>query len=109
MISGDRSNWNVVYKNRVRRQLAELPDQVFQEARDSINGLTEDPLPFNAKRLRKNRNTYSIRLWYGPHPSRKRYTLLYRLIYRVFESSRTVEILRIAKRDEATYSGFDRW
>jgi len=31
------------------------------------------------------------------------------LIYDVFDATRTVRILRIACRDEVTYSDFDRW
>jgi hypothetical protein len=69
--------------------------------------LAVDRYPPDSLTLRKNRN--ARRFYWGRHPRRKNPVALYRLIYEVFDANRTIRILRIAYRDEITYSGFDRW
>ena len=103
------SNWKVVFAAEARRQLARLPDPVVEDARDLSRSLAEDPYPSDSLRLRNNRSARRIPFYHGRHPKRKNHVALYRLIYEVFEATHTIRILRIAYRDEVTYSGFDRW
>lgn len=91
------------------RETERLPDPVRREAQDLIHELAIDPYPPESLRLRKSRNSRRIRFYWGRHPKRRNHVALYRLIYEVFDATRTIRILRIAYRDEITYSGFDRW
>jgi mRNA-degrading endonuclease RelE of RelBE toxin-antitoxin system len=98
-----------VIRPRVIRETEKLPDPVRREAQDLILELASDPYPPDSLRLRNSRNSRRIRFYWGRHPRRKNPVALYRLVYQVFDATRTIKILRIAYRDELTYSGFDRW
>ena len=97
------------FSPRVIRETERLPDAVCREAQDLIPELAVDPYPPESLKLRKSRNSRRIRFYRGSHPNRRNHVALYRLIYEVFDATGTVRILRIAYRDEITYSGFDRW
>lgn len=107
--SDRRRNWKIVLPQKVIRETAELPTSVRLEAHDIITGLEEDPRPADSLPLRKNRNARRIAFYFGRHSTRNNHVALYRLIYEVFPATRTVKVLRIAYRDDLTYSGLDKW
>jgi len=86
-----------------------LPEPVRQEVKDIVADLAENPEPEFARRLRKNRDIWRIRFYEVQHPAGTKQIPLYRLIYRTYPASRTIVLLRIARRDDETYSGLDRW
>jgi len=101
--------WRVVIPANVVRQVTALPEAVRLEVKDILADLPENPEPEFARRLRSNRDIWRIRSYEVQHPTRGRQIPLYRLIYRTYPASRTIVLLRIARRDDETYSGLDRW
>lgn len=101
--------WRVVVPGKVVRQVTGLSEAVRLEVKDILADLAENPEPEFARRLRKNRDIWRIRFYEVQHPTRGRQIPLYRLIYRTYPASRTIVLLRIARRDDETYSGLDPW
>jgi mRNA-degrading endonuclease RelE of RelBE toxin-antitoxin system len=101
--------WRVVIPSQAIRQVADLPEAVRLEVKDILADLAENPEPEFARRLRKNRDIWRIRFYEVQHPTSGRPIPLYRLIYRTYPASRKIVLLRIARRDDETYSGLDRW
>src|SRR5258708_26060133 len=93
--SGKHGDWKIVLQHRVIRETEKLPDPVRREAQDLILELAIDPYPPESLRLRKSRNSRRIRFYWGRHPRRRNPVALYRLIYEVFDATKTVRILRI--------------
>jgi len=70
---------------RAQRQLTKLPQSAFNRIRNRIRGLSEDPRPPGARKLR-GRNGWRLRV--GD----------YRVLYDIDDAERTVIVLHIGHR-----------
>ncbi len=84
------------YELRLRRaaqkSLDALPETDYRTVAKSISGLQDDPRPPKVKKLGAS-GLWRIRV--GQH----------RVVYAVDDASRTVTIVRVARRQEDTYKG----
>ena len=82
--------YRVELENRAIRELRDLPAQIAQRVDRAINGLTENPLPTGAIRVR-GRVGDGWRIGVGD----------YRILYTVDDEQNLVRIYRIRHRREA--------
>jgi ParE toxin of type II toxin-antitoxin system, parDE len=81
-----------------------VPESIAAEVEDILEGLREDPYPPDSIPLRNYKRIRRIRFhWFAQTPEKWR--ALYRIIYSVSEQDRTVDVLRVRRRDKNTYLG----
>jgi len=80
--------------SHVRRQIEKLPNHVRPRVQKAIATLRDNPRPKEAKALDNELAGYY-----------RMKVDIYRIVYTVHEDIITVEISRVAKRDNSTYVG----
>jgi mRNA interferase RelE/StbE len=83
------ASFRVEWKQSAKKELRKLPDQARRRILTVVDGLTEDPLPPDSRKLIGLEQTYRLRV--GD----------YRVIYSFRSSALCVEIIRVADRKEA--------
>jgi len=79
--------------SHVRRQIEKLPNHVRPRVQQAIVALRDNPKPKEAKALDNElAGYYRIRVD------------IYRIVYRINEDTVTIAIMRVAKRDNNTYT-----
>ena len=82
-------NYAVRLHPPAQRELDRLPDADFRRIDAAILNMCSNPKPFGVQKLKDR--LYRIRVGH------------WRVIYAVFDDSREVVVLRVARRDEQTY------
>jgi mRNA interferase RelE/StbE len=77
--------YEILVRGRAAKQIKQLPREYFRLVRRHIDGLTDDPRPPDAKRLKGNLG-YSLRVG------------VYRILYDVDDETQTVTIYRVKHR-----------
>lgn len=82
--------YGIYYANRrVEKALAYLPPKDFERIDAAITAWEDDPRPFKSKKVRASKeDTYELRVW------------PYRVIYDVYDDSKSVIILAIIHRKD---------
>jgi mRNA interferase RelE/StbE len=81
-------SYEVLTTRKANKAIARLPGTAYQRVKDAIKNLANDPRPPGCGKL-SGREGYRIRV--GD----------YRIIYRVNDQARTVEVFRVAHRGDA--------
>jgi mRNA interferase RelE/StbE len=81
-------SYEVFIARKANKAIARLPDMAYQRVKDAIADLANDPRPPGCTKL-SGREGYRIRI--GD----------YRVIYRVNDQVRLVEVFRVAHRGDA--------
>ncbi|MBM3765345.1 MAG: type II toxin-antitoxin system RelE/ParE family toxin [Acidobacteria bacterium] len=87
--------WSVVLRASAERELSELPRAAQEEVFEILHLLREDSLPEGAVALEHYNNVYRLRFASGN----------FRLVYRVDQRHRSIEVFRIGPRSRV-YRGF---
>ncbi len=87
----------VVLTPAAQRQLERLRGSVLLALRGVVLGLATEQLPRGARKLSGSDDLSRIRVRVDGQP--------WRVIYQLRSDDRVVLVTRVAKRDEATYSG----
>jgi len=74
-----------------QRDIKKLPAAVQARLSQPILSLAENPRPSGSKKLQGDKTAWRIRV--GP----------FRVVYDVFDDERLVVVLKVARRNEATY------
>ncbi|HET9477661.1 MAG TPA: type II toxin-antitoxin system RelE/ParE family toxin [Dehalococcoidia bacterium] len=85
--------YRIEYEARARKELTALPRHVRRQVSEAIEHLSTDPRPPGCRKISGTEDGYRIRVG------------RYRVIYGVKEQVLVIVIVRVAKRDEATYRG----
>ena len=86
--------WTVRIPKAVEREMDELPDDVREEAIDTIHDLEEDPFQPGSIQLRNHTNLYRVRF----------FREAYRITYLVFERQKKIVLTRVRHRRDV-YEG----
>jgi mRNA interferase RelE/StbE len=93
--TGRQKIYKIFLKKSVAKFLDKIPDNHYSIISKNISALTNDPRPFNSKKIATDeKNIYRIRV------SR------YRIIYFIDETNKIINILEIKLRRENTYKNF---
>jgi mRNA-degrading endonuclease RelE of RelBE toxin-antitoxin system len=84
--------YRIAYSSAVKKQLNNLPGHIRSIARQAIAALSDDPRPSGSKELEGHPNHF--RLWLSQH---------YRLVWRLFEEDRIVEIKYVGPKPPELY------
>jgi len=83
------SNYNIIIKKSVYKDVENIPKNVLQTIFSDIKILETDPRNINVKKIKGSLNDYRLR------------SGLYRIIYKIYEKEKTIEIYRIRHRKDA--------
>lgn len=83
--------YRIEYERSARNELARLPLAAQRRVFDAIESLATDPRPPGCRKIAGTGSGYRIRVG------------RYRVIYGIREQLLVVVVIRVAKRDEATY------
>lgn len=83
--------YRIEYERTARKELATLPRPIQRRVVDAIEVLSNDPRPAGCRKITGARNGYRIRVG------------RYRVLYEVQDKVLIILIVRVAKRNEATY------
>ncbi|MEK7404667.1 MAG: type II toxin-antitoxin system RelE/ParE family toxin [Acidobacteriota bacterium] len=90
-------NWEVRVTERALREQTQLPREIREESKTTIEDLGDDPFPPGAEALEGYNNEYRIRIG----------SEAYRILYRVDTKRRLVVVYRIRPRPTA-YKGMKK-
>lgn len=79
-----------------QRDLRRLPSQAKARLAGPIQSLSDSPRPPGVRKVRGEERAWRIRV--GP----------YRVIYDIYDEQQLVVVLKVDRRRETTYRGFDR-
>lgn len=85
-------SYEVTLKRAAQKALDALPEKDYRTVAEAISGLEETPRPPRVKKLGASR-LWRIRV--GQH----------RVVYAIDDETRTVAVVRVARRQEDTYRG----
>ena len=80
--------YKIFVKQSVTKKLLKLPNPISQKLSERINSLSENPRPFDCKKLKGLNNKYRIRI------------SNYRFIYSIYDNKLVVEIIKIGHRKD---------
>lgn len=85
--------YEIYYANRrVEKALEQLPPNDWERIDAAITALEDNPRPFTSKKVRASKeDTYELRVW------------PYRVIYDVYDDSKSVVILAVIHRKDLKY------
>jgi mRNA-degrading endonuclease RelE of RelBE toxin-antitoxin system len=83
--------WEVRVERRANGELKQLPHAARREAVSAILDPCEDPFPTGVVKLQGYASAYRIRIYHDQ----------YRIVYRVYERKRRIDVLRIRPRSTA--------
>ena len=83
--------YRIEYERTARKELASLPRPTQRRVVDAIEDLSNDPRPAGCRKITGTQNGYRIRVG------------RYRVLYEVQDQVLIIVIVRVARRDEATY------
>ena len=84
--------YKVIIKPSAEKDLLNLPRRDYDKVRIRIGALVENPRPYGVIHL-KTKDNYRIRVGN------------YRVIYKINDEIRLVEVLKVPRRNEGTYKG----
>ena len=82
------ASYQIEWKNSARKELRKLPPDVIQKIVKAIESLVIDPRPSGCRKLVGSEHTWRIRID------------SYRVIYNIYSSILTIEIVRVAHRKD---------
>ncbi len=84
--------YNLTYKPSIKQDFRGIPRDDLEIVIGVVKGLKDNPFPDGVAKIKSGTNPY-YRIRHG----------LYRIGYRVFKKTRTIDIIFIRCRDEKTY------
>lgn len=85
-------SYELKLRRSAQKDLDDLPEKDYRTVANAISGLQDNPRPTKVKKLGAS-GLWRIRV--GRH----------RVVYSINDASRTVTIVRVARRQENTYKG----
>lgn len=82
-------SYKIEIKKSAQKEIRKLSDDIRQKIVDIINGLYNNPIPDDAKKIKGSTNIYRIRQG------------TYRIVYLVYKNKLTIIIVRVRRRKDA--------
>ena len=82
-------SYKIEIKKSAQKEIRKLSDDIREKIVDIINGLYNNPIPGDAKKIKGSKNIYRIRQG------------TYRIVYLVYKNKLTIIIVRVRHRKDA--------